>query len=68
MLSGLADRAGAELERAAFEGRIFARFGPEIFAAYDEYRRRAGDAGPEPFRSELRERFGVGLPEITPRP
>ena len=67
VLGALAEREGAAIEQSAAEGRLFARFGPAIFAAYDEYRRRMKDAGPEPFRAALQERWGIALPEITPR-
>ena len=67
VLGALSEREGGEIEQSAAEGRLFARFGPAIFAAYDEYRRHMKDAGPEPFRAALQERWGVELPEITPR-
>jgi predicted Zn finger-like uncharacterized protein len=67
LIGALADREGAEIDRSVVEGRLFARFGPAIFAAYDEYRRRAREGGPAPFRAALQERWGVELPEITPR-
>ena len=67
VLDALAQHVGPDLERVVAEGRVFARFGPEIFAAYDEYRRRAKEGGADPFRIALRDRFGVDLPEVTPR-
>jgi predicted Zn finger-like uncharacterized protein len=67
VLEALAVREGEEIDRSAAEGRLFARFGPAIFAAYDEYRRRMKDGGPGPFRVALQERWGIELPEITPR-
>lgn len=55
------DRGGA-IERAREERRIFADFGPALMAAFEDYRREAGeDAGPGPFREALRERWGVEL-------
>jgi len=68
LLAALAEREGSEIERSVLEGNLFARFGPAIFAAYDEYRHRAREGGPQPFRAALQERWGVELPEITPRP
>ena len=67
VLDALAGLGGPDLRHAIAEGRLFAQFGPEIFAAYDEYRRRAKQGGPDPFRTALRDRFGVDLPEVTPR-
>ncbi|HTM56903.1 MAG TPA: zinc-ribbon domain-containing protein [Candidatus Udaeobacter sp.] len=67
VLDALAAVGGADLRHAIAEGRLFAEFGPQIFAAYDEYRRRAKRGGPDPFRLALRDRFGVDLPEVTPR-
>jgi predicted Zn finger-like uncharacterized protein len=55
--------AGATLHDAQARGRAFAEHGPELMAAWDEYRRRAGkDADPVPFRDALRERWGIDLP------
>ena len=52
----------AELSDAVGRKELFARHGADVLAAFDEYRRRAGDAaGSEPFRVELRERLGVDL-------
>jgi predicted Zn finger-like uncharacterized protein len=67
ILAELATREGGALERAASEGRLFAQFGPAIFAAWDEYKKRAEGGGAASFREALRERWGVDLPEITPR-
>jgi predicted Zn finger-like uncharacterized protein len=67
ILDELEAREAGGLERAAREGRLFAQFGPAIFAAWDEYRKRADGGGAASFRDALRERWGVDLPEVTPR-
>jgi predicted Zn finger-like uncharacterized protein len=67
VIGRLAEREGAALDQSLAEGRLFAKFGPALFSAYDEYRARAPQAGPGPFRAALRERWGVDLPEVTPR-
>ena len=67
VLGELASRGGDAIARAAGEGALFAHFGPEIFEAYDEYRRQSPGEGGAPFRAALRERWGVDLPEVTPR-
>lgn len=62
VLDELVARDGAALEGAARERRLFADHGPQIMAAWDEFRRRAGAHAPSrAFREELRERFGVEL-------
>jgi len=68
LLAALAEREEAGIEQAVLDGALFARYGPALFALYDEYRRRARGAGPNPFRAALQERWGVDLPEVTPRP
>ncbi len=58
----LVAREGEPITWAAAEGRLFSEFGPQVFAAFDEYRARAGaDADPGAFRGALRERLGVEL-------
>lgn len=66
LLSALTRAGGESMAAAALEGNLFAQHGPAIFDAFDEYRRRAPNGGPGPFRAVLRELFGVDLPEITP--
>jgi predicted Zn finger-like uncharacterized protein len=62
VLDALASRAGATLERAARENRLFRSHGPELLEAFDEYRRRAGErATAQAFREELRRRWQVEL-------
>jgi predicted Zn finger-like uncharacterized protein len=68
LLEALGGRSGGRLSAAVAEGNLFSKHGPEIFAAYDEYRRRAPQVGAAPFRAALRELWGVELPEVTPRP
>jgi predicted Zn finger-like uncharacterized protein len=68
LLGALSSENGDALSAAAAQGNLFARHGPAIFAAYDEYRRRAPAAGAGPFRAVMREMWGVELPEVTPRP
>ncbi|MBI1799768.1 MAG: zinc-ribbon domain-containing protein [Candidatus Eisenbacteria bacterium] len=67
VLKAIASREGEPLERAAREGHLFSIYGPAIFEAWDEYRRQTGEAGAAPFRAALKERWGVELPEVTPR-
>jgi predicted Zn finger-like uncharacterized protein len=62
VLDELAARLGSGVEAAAREQRLFSAHGPELFAAYDEFRRRVGgDAGSAVFREELKVRWGVDL-------
>ena len=62
VLDRLAREHGGEIERARDARRLFADHGPALMAAYEAYRREAGqDAGPGPFREALRERWGVEL-------
>ncbi|MFM7231985.1 MAG: zinc-ribbon domain-containing protein [bacterium] len=62
VLDELAARLGGSLDDAARDRRLFAQHGPDLMAAWDEYRRRAGsDAPSRAFREELSERFGVEL-------
>jgi predicted Zn finger-like uncharacterized protein len=68
LLEALSGRNGERLSAAVAEGSLFSKHGPEIFAAYDEFRRRAPQVGAAPFRAALRELWGVELPEVTPRP
>jgi predicted Zn finger-like uncharacterized protein len=67
ILDELEAREAGGVELAAREGRLFAQYGPAIFAAWDEYRKRADGGGAASFRDALRERWGVDLPEVTPR-
>jgi hypothetical protein len=64
VLDALAEVLGDSLARARAEGHILSRHGAAILEAFDEYRRRAGDADATPFRDALRERCGV---DLTPR-
>jgi predicted Zn finger-like uncharacterized protein len=68
LLEAMSGRDGERLSAAVAEGSLFSKHGPEIFAAYDEFRRRAPQVGAAPFRAALRELWGVELPEVTPRP
>lgn len=62
VIGALVERYGSELSEAIGRRELFARHGDDVLTAWDEYRRRAGDAaGAEPFRTELRERLGVDL-------
>ena len=68
VLERLAVQEGEAIERAQAEHRFFAEFGPALMAAYETYRRRAGEgAGPGAFRTALRERWGVELVPLTTR-
>jgi predicted Zn finger-like uncharacterized protein len=62
VLDELSAHTGRALEDATARGRAFAEHGPELLAAWDEYRRRVGkDADAAPFRDVLRERWGIDL-------
>lgn len=62
VLERLSRDQGEAIERARDERRLFADHGPALMAAFEAYRREAGeDAGPGPFREALRERWGVDL-------
>jgi len=62
ILTALSTRVGNRLEAARASGRVLAELGPDLMAAFDEYRRRAGaGASSQVFQSELRERWGVDL-------
>lgn len=62
VLDHLSRDHGGAIERARDERRLFADFGPALMAAFEDYRREAGeDAAPGPFREALRERWGVEL-------
>ncbi len=62
VLDECAARCGPALEAAAREGRLFRAHGPELLAAFDEYRRRAGErASAQAFREEVVRRWRVEL-------
>jgi len=62
VLDALALRLGPAIEAAARDGALFGRHGPDLLAAYDEYRRRAGErVGLQAFRDELHHRWRVDL-------
>jgi predicted Zn finger-like uncharacterized protein len=62
VLQAVAERLGGRLAPARAAGRVLAEFGPDLMAAYDEYRRRLGAAAPAlPFKHELRSGWGVDL-------
>lgn len=63
VLAALAEHHGEAIEAASASGRLLSEFGPALFAAYDDYRRRVGKgAAAAPFRAALRERWNVDLP------
>jgi len=67
VLEALERRAGADLARAAAAGRLFRDHGPQVAAAFDAYRARAGaGAGAEAFRAELERRWGAAPPAAAP--
>jgi predicted Zn finger-like uncharacterized protein len=67
VLEELAQRIGAPFEQAVREGRILSRYGPDLLAAFDEYRRLVGpEAAAEPFVELLRERWGLVLAAPAP--
>lgn len=62
VLDTLEAQLATRLRDAAEAGQLFATHGPALLAAYEEYRRRAGeDAGAQAFRVELHARTGVEL-------
>jgi predicted Zn finger-like uncharacterized protein len=62
VLDELAAKRGPAMEEARAKSRLFAEFGPDLSAAFDEYRRLSGGSGnPAPFRAVLRERWGIDL-------
>ena len=66
VLDELAARKGPAMADASGRGRLLSEFGPELVAAYDEYRKQSGGSGnPGPFRDALRERWGI---DLTPPP
>jgi predicted Zn finger-like uncharacterized protein len=66
VLERLSRDHGEAIERARDERRLFADCGPVLMAAFEDYRREAGEeAGPGPFREALRERWGVELLPLT---
>jgi predicted Zn finger-like uncharacterized protein len=69
VVEGLAERHGEAIVAANASGKLFAECGPHIMGADDDYRRRAGSAaGAGPFRSALRLKLGIELPEGSERP
>jgi predicted Zn finger-like uncharacterized protein len=65
VLDALAEHHGGAIEAANASGRLFSEFGPALFDAYDDYRRRVGRrAGAAAFRQALRERWNVDLPVV----
>jgi predicted Zn finger-like uncharacterized protein len=62
LLSALAERLGDSLDQARAQGRVLARFGPEVMDAFDEYRARLGErAAPAAFRAALKDGWGIDL-------
>lgn len=63
VLAALAEHHGEAIEAAGAAGRLLSEFGPALFDAYDDYRRRVGKgAMAAPFRAALQERWNVDLP------
>lgn len=62
VLDDLAGRRGPAMADANARGCLFAEFGPELAAAFEEFRECSGGTGnPAPFREALRERWGIDL-------
>ena len=62
IVARLEARLGARLDAARGRGRVLAELGPELMAAFDEFRSKSGaGASPEVFRAALRARLGVSL-------
>jgi len=66
LLDDLNARSGEAMAQALARGHLFAEFGRDLVAVFEEYRRRAGpEAGSGPFREALRERWGVDLSPVA---
>ncbi|OGF16506.1 MAG: hypothetical protein A2W00_13120 [Candidatus Eisenbacteria bacterium RBG_16_71_46] len=66
LLDDLNARSGEAMVQALARGHLFAEFGRDLVAVFEEYRRRAGpEAGSGPFREALRERWGVDLSPVA---
>jgi predicted Zn finger-like uncharacterized protein len=64
VVGALAERSGQRLIDAYGAGRLFAECGPELLAAWDDYRKRmGGSASATDFRLALVELLGIDLPE-----
>ena len=62
VLEELAARKGPAMKDAGSRGRLLSEFGPELVAAFEQFRKECGGSGnPAPFREELRERWGIDL-------
>lgn len=65
VLEELMVRKGTAMADANARGRLLSEFGPELAAAFEQYRKESGGTGnPAPFREVLRERWGI---DLTPR-
>jgi len=68
VLDELATHTGDALRTARAEGRLFKEFGPVIAEAFEFYRREVGPgADPAPFRTALRDKWGVDLEPHAPQ-
>lgn len=62
VLDALAARKGVAMADARARGRLLSEFGPDVVAAFEEYRKESGGTeNPAPFREALRERWGIDL-------
>jgi len=62
VLDELAARKGRAMADASARGRLLSEFGPDVFAAFEEFKKESGGSGnPVPFREALRERWGIDL-------
>jgi hypothetical protein len=62
VLEELAARKGPAMADANARGRLLSEFGPELAAAFEQFRKESGGTGnPAPFREVLRERWGIDL-------
>src|SRR5262249_37150283 len=62
VLDELAARKGPAMSDANARGRLLSEFGPELAAAFEEFRKLSGGTGnPAPFREVRRERGGTDL-------
>jgi predicted Zn finger-like uncharacterized protein len=62
VIEELASRKGPAMADANARGRLLSEFGPELVAAFEEFKKECGGTGnAAPFRDALRERWGIDL-------
>ena len=61
VLDELVARKGTGMKDANARGKLLSEFGPDLIAAFDEFRKESGAGNFAPFREELLARFGIDL-------